>query len=320
MTRTGLNPVPVITVYRHGGKAGVAPMKNGHARATRGDVGGWSLGATRRNTEFLYSIREDQLDGVGFAVTLTLRECPPDAAAWHRLRRAWEMRVSRAGMVRLHWVTEWQRRGVPHLHGAIWFPAETAAESAHAMVAHWCKVGEAYGAGFRGQHVRRIDGAVGWFQYLSKHAARGVKHYQRSSENVPEAWQTKTGRMWGKSGSWPVQPASRFNLKARDGDGAWFAYRRLFRSWRVADARASGERNRLRLARRMLACNEQRLSEVRGVSEWIPGGIQLAMLANLLTRGYAVVYDDRAADVQGSCTSEADNDAEWLNEAMGCGA
>ncbi|MGN5686870.1 hypothetical protein ABUK29_21980, partial [Xanthomonas citri pv. mangiferaeindicae] len=43
-------------------------MKNSHTRALRGDVQGWSHGATRRNTEFLMSIREDRLTGAGVTV------------------------------------------------------------------------------------------------------------------------------------------------------------------------------------------------------------------------------------------------------------
>ena len=97
--------MPIVTVYRHGATAGVPPMKNDHLRALRGEVGGWSEGATRRNTRFLYSIREDLLTGAGMAITLTLRTCPESAQAWHRIRRAWEMRMVRAGMTRLHWVT-----------------------------------------------------------------------------------------------------------------------------------------------------------------------------------------------------------------------
>ena len=62
-------------------------------------------GATRRNTEFLMSVRTDQLTGAGVAITLTVRDCPPSAEDWHKLRRAWEKRMVRAGMVRLHWVT-----------------------------------------------------------------------------------------------------------------------------------------------------------------------------------------------------------------------
>lgn len=285
--------MPVISLYRHGMTAGVSPMKNSHQRALRGNVGGWSDGATRRNTQFLYSVREDQLDGIGFAVTLTLKDCPTDSDLWHKLRRSWEMRMVRAGMVRMHWVTEWQRRGVPHLHCAIWWPESLVAKHGGAslrakMIGDWVMLASPYNAGFRGQDAHRITGAVGWFQYVSKHAARGVKHYQRSSENVPPAWQLKTGRMWGKGGHWPVVDKIRFSLQDQHGDGGWFAFRRLVRSWRFADARSAGDKRRIRLARAMLRCHEIKLSRVRGLSEWLPDALTLAMFGNLAGRGYSI--------------------------------
>jgi len=260
-------------------------MKNSHARALRGEVHGWSYGATRRNTEFLMSIREDRLTGAGVALTLTLRDCPPTSDDWHKLRRAWEKRMVRAGMVRLHWVTEWQRRGVPHLHCAIWFDAMYDIAGA---IDAWVAVAGVYGAGHRGQHGRMIDGPVGWFQYLSKHAARGVSHYQRSIDNVPEAWQKKTGRVWGKGGDWPVQEKIRINLQDQHGDGGWFAYRRLMRSWRLANARSSGDAYRIRSARKMLTCNDPVRARLIGFMEWSPYEVQMALLANVATRGYSI--------------------------------
>ena len=277
--------MPVVTVYRHGGSGGIAPMKNDHDRALRGEVSGWSESATRRNTRFLYSIHEDELSGAGMAVTLTLRDCPASAQDFHKLRRAWEKRMVRAGMLRLHWVIEWQRRGVPHLHGAIWFP--DAYDRAR-IVDAWTSVANAYGTGDRAQFVRPITGVVGWFQYLAKHAARGVLHYQRAASNMPTAWQGKTGRMWGKVGHWPVREAVRINLQDQHGDGGWFAYRRLIRSWRIADARASGSPYRIRSARRMLAERDPVISRLRGVSEWIPEGVHLTLIANLAQRGFQV--------------------------------
>lgn len=288
----------VISLYRHGATAGVPPMKNDHQRAKRGAVGGWSEGSTRRNTQFLYGVREKDLDGVGFAVTLTVRDCPPDSDRWHKLRRQWEKRMTRAGMLRLHWVTEWQRRGVPHMHVAIWWPEEVVSKLGtngikEKMHGDWVTLAVEYGAGFRGQRSERITGVVGWFQYVSKHAARGVKHYQRSPENIPPAWLEKTGRMWGKSGHWPVQERVVVYLDDQpDGDRGWYAYRRLCRSWRVADARASADVRRLRLARTMLKANGAALSRVRGLSEWIPGSISVAMLINLAMRGFQIKQED----------------------------
>lgn len=271
---------------------GVAPLKNSHQRALRGEVEGWSDGATRRNTRFLYSIREQELDGLGFAVTLTVRDCPDSAQEWHRLRRSWIKRMERLGMSRLHWVTEWQRRGVPHLHCALWFSPAAVRDHGDiqlymATITAWVKLtGETYGSALKSQHVREIDGVVGWFQYLSKHAARGVKHYQRSSQNLPVAWKTKTGRMWGHSGDWPVREAIKINLQGSEGDGGFYAFRRLVRSWRVADAR--GDAYRSRTAKSLLRCPQEPLSRVRGLSEWIGEELQNAFLANLATRGFSV--------------------------------
>jgi len=285
--------VPVVSVYRHGMTCGVAPLKNSHQRALRGEVGGWSDGATRRNTRFLYSIREHELHGLGFAVTLTLKICPPSAVEWQRLRSAWIKRMERLGMLRLHWVTEWQRRGVPHLHCAIWFTPEAVQEHGPvelymSIIRHWIALtASKYQAGHQSQHLREIDGAIGWFQYLSKHAARGVKHYQRSSDNLPAAWQSKTGRMWGHTGDWPVREAIKINLQGTPGDGGFYAFRRLIRSWRRADAR--GDVYRSKIAKRLLRCPQEPLSRVRGLSEWISEDLQSAFLANLAMRGFSVV-------------------------------
>lgn len=281
--------MPVIKLYQHGLTGGVAPMKNNHQRALRGEVQGWSTGATRRNMAFLMSIETEKLTGAGVTFTLTLRDCPETSEAWHKLRRAFEKRMVRAGMIRMHWVTEWQRRGVPHLHGVLWWPDIYDMDT---IVRSWVAVAERYGAGVRGQHAAPINNAVGWFQYLSKHAARGVLHYQRSAENIPPGWRERTGRVWGKVGDWPVRDAIRINLQDQHGDGGWFAFRRLCRSWRMADARVNGDRWRIRSAREMLKCpcepGNIGLSRVRGVSEWIPSDVQTALLSNLAVRGYQV--------------------------------
>ncbi len=289
--------MPVVRLYQHGMTAGVPPRKNDHQRVPRGDVGGWSDAATRRNVRFLYSVLDKELDGHGYAVTLTVRDCPPTADAWHKMRRAFIRRCERAGMVRLHWVTEWQRRGVPHLHGAMYFPAGTKGrrgESPNLLIWDaWDAVARPFGAQFFGQHIKPISDSVGWFQYLSKHAARGVSHYQRSSENVPKAWQQRTGRMWGHVGHWPVREAVVVSLQGSEGDRGFYAFRRLVRSWRLADARADpvakNRPRRISTARRMLACSERGMSEVRGLSEWVGLDVQDAMLSNLAARGFSVV-------------------------------
>lgn len=264
-------------------------MKNSHLRALRGDVEGWSVGAVRRNTQFLWSVREQDLTGAGVACTLTLKDCPPTAQAWHRLRRSWEKRMFRAGAIRIHWVTEWQRRGVPHLHVAIWWPDRYDTST---PIDAWLALAAAFGAGRKAQDAKPIDGVVGWFQYVSKHAARGVRHYQRSAENMPEGWRSKTGRVWGKVGQWSVEEGFRIDLQNHAGDRGYFAYRRLVRSWRMGDARASGDLYRIRSARSMLKSHHAPTSAVRGISEWIPMQVQQLFFANLLGRGYSVRVAD----------------------------
>jgi hypothetical protein len=203
------------------------------------------------------------------------------------------MRMERLGMTHLHWVTEWQRRGVPHLHGALWFPVDLVHAMGELALRReiqnaWIQVAGHLGASWAGQHVNAVSEALGWFRYVSKHAARGVSHYQRSPENVPASWRMKTGRVWGRWGDWPVRAGIKVTLQDQYGDGGWFAYRRLIRSWRVADARASGDLARLKSAKRMLRCHDRRRSRVIGVREWIPEGSMLSLLDNLYSRGYSV--------------------------------
>lgn len=254
-----------------------------HTRAKRGQVVGWSRAAVRRHTRWLYSIEAPHLDGQGVAVTLTLRSCPASPEDWGRLRDAWLHRVRRAGAVRWHWVVEWQRRGVPHLHAAVYFPEGVEPVRAGALLlGHWVDAAAPYGARWGSQTAKPIDGAVGWLQYLSKHAARGVAHYQRQGK--PAGW-TSTGRLWGHGGPWPESEP----IDVQVSMSAFYRARRLARAWRVADARralgvartpeeARAARMRIRYARRMLACNDPNLSAVRGVSEWIPEALAVQLL------------------------------------------
>lgn len=272
-------PLAMVTVmrtmklYLHGVTMGTRPTSSPHVRAKRGKVGGWSEGATRRNVAFLRSVVADGLSEshngplAGFAVTLTLRDCPASSQDFHKLRRAYLKRLERAGLHRCHWVIEWQRRGVPHIHGAIWLPWGDLADSSplrKLIIDHWLDVAGTYGVSRRAQHVTPITDAVGWFQYVAKHAARGVKHYQRSAENIPEGWKT-TGRMWGYTGEWDLREPIHLDVS----DDVYFRMRRLARSWRKADARASGDSYRIKTARGLLKHPDPEISKLRGISEWI---------------------------------------------------
>lgn len=304
--------MPVVTVYRHGFTAGIPNMSN-HPRAKRQEVKGWSPGAVRRNVQFLRSVDERQLTGEGWALTLTVRDCPPSHEDWHRAIANYLQQVRYyLKPIRMHWVTEWQKRGVPHLHGVMWFPDEiTIGNPPHSWPYNvknmleqlWLPYGAPFGAGPRGQLAKRLNGPVGWFQYISKHAARGVRHYQRSAENIPQGWK-KTGRMWGKAGDWPLRDPVRFETD----NPAYHILRRWCRSWRIADARFAyadmlrsitegrqvpasllrSTKLRIPSARHMLRCPNPTLSRVHGISEWISEALLLRMIEYLNTSGYPV--------------------------------
>lgn len=321
-----------ITVYSHGVTMGTAPVNNSHKRALRGEVCGWTPAATRRNVAFLRSVVEKKLptteDGQplkAFAVTLTVKTCPETPDDWHTMRDSYMKRMARLGLYRSHWVVEWQRRGVPHLHCALWFEGDIQPGQ---IVRAWCDVAEPYDARPQSQHVLPIFDAVGWFKYMAKHAARGVKHYQRSNENKPEQWGSKTGRVWGHTGDWPRIEGQPIKCN----DRSFFMARRMAKNWRIAEARAELQQKRnkvpavpigfdlsritwpdgksrpngltdrergrlagtwrLRAARGLLKCNERVRSELRGVSEWISAGLMLTMIECTLANGGELLLPD----------------------------
>lgn len=238
----------------------------------RGEITGWTSGAVRRHTRFLYSVDTPKLTGHGYALTLTVKELPPSAEDWKKAREAWLDRVRRLpGFLRLHWVTEWQRRGVPHMHCAVYF--ETPLTSKDLPTLLWTLVCENRGwtALMGSQDSKSIDGAAGWLKYLSKHAARGVKHYQRMGK--PEGW-TKSGRLWGKVGEWPVELPIRAELTREQG----FRFRRLVKQWAIAQARTSGDWKRVSYLRRLLKNNDRVISQVRGLSDWVPERVFLDLV------------------------------------------
>jgi hypothetical protein len=255
---------------------------NNPSPAKRDVIKGWSAASVRRHTKWLYSIDAPKLDGEGFALTLTLRHTPETADEFHAARRAWIMRLTRLGATRIHWVIEWQKRGTPHLHAAVYFaPGETPQFAAGLMITAWLAVAEQWGPMLGGQYYDTISGPLGWLKYLSKHASRGVKHYQRSG--APSGW-ARTGRLWGHTGAWPADEPMRFDMSRE----AYWRYRRLVRSWRIADARQSGDRSRIVYARKMLQSSDPKLSAVRGVSDWVPEPVAIEFVSLLVAQGYDV--------------------------------
>ena len=235
----------------------------------RGEVVGWSAGAVRRHKRWLYSVVAPKLTGHGYAYTLTLRHTPATNAAWTTAMVRFLDRLRKVdGVIRWHWVVEWQRRGTPHLHMAVYGESDWFVP--HVLIAWFGAMAEFDPAPI-GQLVTPITGPVGWLKYLSKHASRGVEHYQRQGK--PAGWK-KTGRLWGKGGSWPVQ----LPIEGAVNRTEFARLRRLIRAYLIADAVSRGDVRAAVYLRGMLHCNDRNLSSVRGISEWVPPAVFMRML------------------------------------------
>ena len=209
----------------------------------RGTCSGWSLGASRRNADFLGSIIPSDLHGWGVAASLTLRDCPATAEQFALARNAFIERLKRMDLLRFHWVTEWQMRSrvtggpAPHLHGIFYFP-HRAEKMKDWVIEHWLEASSEFGSEPQSQHTSPVPSLAGWLNYLSKHGSRSVGNMQRLSGVMPDEWVTG-GRLWGKGGNWPVRSQG-----VEVDDRVMYAYRRLLRKYDHSQAQT-----RLRRAR-----------------------------------------------------------------------
>jgi hypothetical protein len=227
-----------VTIGPNGLKAGVAGPGNPNP-SKRGLITGWSAGAARRNRDFLQSIDLAALTGVGMFYTFTVRDLPATSKEWTRIVGAMLDWLNRHGCVRYHWVVEFQRRGVPHLHLMAYWPSCYGVTSDPAdqrwmepwgAVEHWLKLTGHLNSSPYSQRATQCDQRVELLTYMAKHSARTADHYQRSAHALPEGWQS-VGRLWGKGGDWPTR-TEKFDTN----DIGWFLFRRLVRGWRKAEA------------------------------------------------------------------------------------
>lgn len=267
----------------------------------RGKATGWSEGSARRNRDFLMSVDGDALadvsQGEPYALSLTFGRAEiVSPAGLKRAREAFFDRLRRMGMVRLHWLVEFQRDGTPHLHMLVYMPWDALGERVAGAIRHaWLEVSAFSGSALTGQHVVPVGHLTGWKQYLAKHGIRGVRHYQRQ---MPEGWEAP-GRMWGKLGDWPTWTAA-----LEVDDATFFRFRRALRSYRIAIARqellSSAPSDRaartksLSHARRCLfdpRDNGSRRTAMRGSCIWMPRNLSGRILENLASLPGAQVRD-----------------------------
>lgn len=95
--------------------------------------------------------------------------------------------------------------------------------------------------------------------------------------------------MWGYRGDWPLTPPVRLTLQGSEGDGGFFAFRRLVRSYARSRAYRSGDAAGRSYARSMLKANTRELGEVRGVSHWVPQTVIEDLMLNLSDRGFSLL-------------------------------
>jgi hypothetical protein len=306
--------MPMVTVYPSGTTVG-SPATSRHVpESKRGEVAGWSRESARRHRAFLWSVDTKALSGCLYSFTLTVRNTPATAAEWAAIRHAWLVRLSTRvpaapvnaslsssapspgtespvsaplELLNYHWVTEWQQRGTPHMHGClVWSRPLTATERAWVRRS-WLETAKEYRPTWAAQDVSETLSGASWARYVAKHSSRSAGHYQRSQ--MPAGWKN-SGRLWGASRGWPVR-RERYWIESAGQDQV----RRLVRSWRIADARKEKDpetrRRRISSARQMLKAN-QAGSRVKGVGEWLPEATTTDMLRWLAGAGYDVQYVD----------------------------
>lgn len=264
--------MPEVSILPNGGTMYMKAPAPKNPPPKRSDCKGWTRRATRGNTDFLLSVEQKHLTGHGLALSLTVRDCPETPEAWKKIRAKFLDRLRYHGMTRLHWLTEWQRRQVPHLHAAVWFDQPVDPLD---VIVHWIRSAAPYRPRINAQHAAPIYGAPGWFEYLAKHAARGVAHYQRSPELIPEGWQGKTGRVWGKVGQWPTTETKTIDPP----EPVWHQFRRLMIRYQIGKARRQRDPSRSRYFRRYRQKAPPETSRAQALPRlWIPEEHQWELL------------------------------------------
>lgn len=308
--------MPTITIRAHGASATrnqtvVNPETGEIVKLTafqppeRTATKGWTVNVARRNEQRLQQIDFDAVEGFPAFVTLTMpsgQMSDVSAAMFHGWLKRWLQYMKRHGMRHYYWILEFQATGNPHLHLLVWLNHDWDALEQYKALRSWVNMLNKAGVGARlqGQIWENID--VGGeitvdgepvpahpervLMYLAKHAARGVAHYQRQIENMPEDWQYRSGRVWGHDRGLPLRAQQDYEC-----DYATFhCFRRLVRRWRLAEARSIKDYDRRRAAisqaRRCLKCGRPDVSPYRGVSAWVPASVASQLL-------------DAAADMNG---------------------
>lgn len=307
--------MPRLTIRQHGASASIPRhpiagnlQKPEERKANRG----WTAAVARRNSQYLQRIDFERVDGTPYAVTLTLPAWQMEQVTpvvMHRLIDVMIKYLRRHGMLHFHWIIEFTARRMPHIHMSVWMADRYEEWDRHLrqyivwdnnesavvsnVVVKWLELTEAEGlhTSSNSQDVQLIDGNEAWLVYIAKHGIRGVKHYQRALDNMPDEWRDGAGAMWGHDRKMPVADDSVLPMDMR----AFHQFRREARKWCCAHACMIKDPHRrakaIGQARRSNRCCRPELSVVRPVSVWIPKDVTISIVRGLRSRGYMIGWD-----------------------------
>lgn len=245
---------------------------------------GWTKHAAIRNRNFLYQVIPQELDGVGYAITLTVKTCDTPEQ-WSIWRANFIKSLRRMGCFRYHFVTEWQRRGVPHLHCAVWLqtgrPAEMRDRSA--FIENWLRIASKGNPSQFAQDVKPMKDCGHWLKYLAKHGVRGVSNYQRHASNIPKAWKGETGRVWLKGGDWPVMPFYKVEGLTQCQK---HQMRRLFCRYLASNPEHLAIKFKHRIGtrkhwQRFLKCNDLKVARFKSPTSFIPLNVTVKLILSV---------------------------------------
>jgi hypothetical protein len=280
----------------------------------RSETGGWSRAVARRNEQRLQSVDFDAIDGEPAFVTLTMpRQQMSEVSSqqFHRWLHKWLGYMQNRGCIHYYWILEFQSSGNPHLHVIVWLSDWLTGGEKRGYKRHEWDVLEQYKAKSYWVNMLNSDGICAkvsaqdfqtvelgktnlvdgeklvsptperLLMYLAKHAARGVAHYQRQIENMPEDWRTRSGRMWGHDAKLPLREQANYECSWE----FFWKYRRLVKRWCIAQARSMTDpdkrRHGIAAARHMLRCGRPDMSPHRGVSQWVNEDVATQLMASI---------------------------------------
>lgn len=293
---------------------------------------GWTKATTRNLTNYLMSLDFPSVDGAPYAFTLTIPATCMDrvsSAELHGLLAAWLRRCRRYyGMAHYYWLIEFTAQGTPHIHLTVWchdtrqlydrrtrqyvmvdLPPVTTQTL---MLVEWIRLCETHDipARMTGQLFRPVeDTPEAWLAYTAKHSTRGIEHYQRRLDNMPEDWQQHPRAMWGHDRNLTNMQADQWDLPMST--EAFWQFRRTIRrhliqqARRIKDPRKRGKaisatRRMLKHGispeeahrKRWLDDNERFLpqSAFLGIRAWMSPQEQLAVCKEITGGPYADLY------------------------------